>query len=450
MPDHQGNDENRIEFTPDGEAANYISLDQVLMLAFQHARNNREIYGKFANVELVWALDRAHETGDFYDVRLSYRPAHEFRGRPGVEQFIIPKLGGVEFRQIISEPRPIWWSPFVLASVGAVLVAGAAVVAVFASGLLTPVPNTADVAEQVAIPLKRDAPARLSANGVRVDIPAEAVGADTQMTYRSLSLSEIPVLPTSYRSTKAFDISSDKPLLKPITITVDISAPDARLADSDEGNILIQHHFDGRWNQVDTDVDFGASTASGRVERLSTFALTIREPEPDDRIAPTNTASSSSNKPETPVTGQIQPPAITSADEAFRNGVAYYKDKEYQLAIDQLTGAIQLEPGVRNYYWYRGLANTGLSMFDEAIDDYNAAIGLDPDSATLRALRGSAYSKSGQSDMALFDLDKAISLKPDHAMAYYTRGDAHTKIGQDIEAQADYDKACALDSQFCK
>jgi hypothetical protein len=127
MPDYQGRDENRIEFTPGGEAANYISLDQVLMLAFQHARNNREIYGKFADVELVWALDRAHETGDFYDVRLSYRPAHDFRGRPGVEQFIIPKSGGVEFRQIISEPRPIWWSPFVLSSVGAVLVAGVAI-----------------------------------------------------------------------------------------------------------------------------------------------------------------------------------------------------------------------------------------------------------------------------------------------------------------------------------
>ena len=34
MPDYQGRDANRIDFTPVGEAANYISLDQVLMLAF--------------------------------------------------------------------------------------------------------------------------------------------------------------------------------------------------------------------------------------------------------------------------------------------------------------------------------------------------------------------------------------------------------------------------------
>jgi hypothetical protein len=446
MPDYQGRDENRIEFTPGGEAANYISLDQVLMLAFQHARNNREIYGKFADVELVWALDRAHETGDFYDVRLSYRPAHDFRGRPGVEQFIIPKSGGVEFRQIISEPRPIWWSPFVLSSVGAVLVAGVAIAVIFASGVLAPSLGQSSAGELVAVPLKPDAPARLTSSGVNVDVPAQAVGTDTRMTYRTLSAAQIPVLPQSYRPSKAFEVSADGPLLKPITITVDLSAADARLAESREENILLQHHFDGSWKQLDTKVDFGASTASTRVEHLSIFALTVKEPEPTDTIAPTKTSSQSSGASES----QGSVPVATSAEEAFQNGVAYYKQKQYELAVHQLTSAILLDPGVRNHYWYRGLANTGLTKFDEAIDDFKAAIGLDPGSATLRALRGSAYSKSGQSEMAFFDLDRAIALQPGHAMAHYTRGDAHTRIGQAAEAQADYEKACQLDSQFCK
>lgn len=291
--------------------------------------------------------------------------------------------------------------------------------------------------------------ARLRSSGVNVDIPADAVGADTRLTYRSLSSAEIPVLPASFRASKAFDLSSDEPLLKPITLTVDISAADARLADSDEENILIQHHFDGSWVPLDTIVDFGASTAQTRVEHLNIFALTIREPEPTGTIAPTNTSASSSESTNS-TTDQPQSSTETSAAAAFQNGVAYYKGKQYESAIEQLTDAIELDPGVRNYYWYRGLANSGLSMFDMAIEDYNAAISLDPDSATLRALRGSAFSKNGQPDLAMLDLDQAIILKPDHAMAYYTRGDAHTKIGQDGEAQADYDMACRLDSQFCK
>ena len=439
MPEYEGRSANRIDFTPEGEAANYISLDQVLMLAFQHARINRDIYGKFENVELVWALDRAHETGDFYDVRLSYRPAHDFRGRPGVEQFIIPKMGGVEFRQIISQPRPIWWSPFVLSSVAAVLVAGVTVLAIFSTGVLTPAPGPENAVEQVTVPLKPNVPARLSSSGVNVDIPADAVGADTRLTYRSMSSAEIPVLPASFRSSKAFDLSSDEPLLKPITLTVDISAADARLADSEEENILIQHHFEGSWVPLDTIVDFGASTAQTRVENLSIFALTIREPEPASSSESTNST-----------TDQPRSPTETSAAAAFQNGVGFYKKKQYESAIEQFTGAIELDPGVRNYYWYKGLANTGLAMFDMAIEDYNAAIRLDPNSATLRTLRGSVYSKNGQPDLAMVDLDQAIILKPDHAMAYYNRGDAHTKVGQDLEARSDYDMACRLDSKFCK
>lgn len=195
----------------------------------------------------MWALDRSHETGDFYDVRLSYRPAHDFRGRPGVEQFIIPKSGGVEFRQIISEPRPIWWSPFVLSSVGAVLAAGVAIAVIFASGILTPAINPSNAGEQVPVPLKPDAPARLTSSGVNVDVPAQAVGTDTRMTYRTLSAAQIPVLPQSYRPSKAFEVTADGPLLKPITITVVLSAADARLAESREENIQLQHHFDGSW-----------------------------------------------------------------------------------------------------------------------------------------------------------------------------------------------------------
>ena len=82
MPEHEDSGEEQKEFTPEGETANYISLDQVLMLAFQHARNNREIYGRFTCTAPVWALHRAQETEDFYNVRLSSRPARDFRGRP--------------------------------------------------------------------------------------------------------------------------------------------------------------------------------------------------------------------------------------------------------------------------------------------------------------------------------------------------------------------------------
>ena len=46
-------EEEKLEFTPEGEAFGYISLDQARLLAFQHVRDNQEIYGRYTDREIV-------------------------------------------------------------------------------------------------------------------------------------------------------------------------------------------------------------------------------------------------------------------------------------------------------------------------------------------------------------------------------------------------------------
>ena len=41
-------DETKLEFDSAGEAVAYISLDQARVLALQHARDNRDFYGRYA------------------------------------------------------------------------------------------------------------------------------------------------------------------------------------------------------------------------------------------------------------------------------------------------------------------------------------------------------------------------------------------------------------------
>ena len=110
------------------------------MLALQHARDHREFYGRYADRELVWEVVAADETEDYYEVRLSYRPAGIFRGRPGVEQFTIDKTGPIEFRQIVSPPieKRRWVLLVSLATVVGLVVAGAVVAAIFAQDGTSP------------------------------------------------------------------------------------------------------------------------------------------------------------------------------------------------------------------------------------------------------------------------------------------------------------------------
>ena len=108
MLDEEGKkeDEEKLDLSAgEGEDSAYISLDQARMLAIHHARDDTAFYGRaYAGTDLVWEVTAEEEGEDFYDIRLSFRPAGSFPGEPGVEQFIIDKTGAVQIRQILDEP----------------------------------------------------------------------------------------------------------------------------------------------------------------------------------------------------------------------------------------------------------------------------------------------------------------------------------------------------------
>ena len=241
----EGKDEHKLEFTPEGETLGYISLDQARVLALQHARDNRESYGRYAERELVWEVVSAEETEDYYEVKLSYRPARSFRGRPGVEQFTIDKTGPIELRQVVSEPRPSYARYLAIVVSVAVVAVGATIGGLFASGALTPSSNGGDngtiATAPVIVPIVPDSAARLiSPDGeVTIDVGAGSVNAAAQLVYQSVSSGEIPSLSGPFRATgKVFDLTTGTPLLNPITITVRISAAEVVLAGARRATLI--------------------------------------------------------------------------------------------------------------------------------------------------------------------------------------------------------------------
>ena len=67
-----GKDDEKLEFTPEGEAIGYISLDQARVIALRHARDNTDFYGgRYARVELSWDVLAEEEREDYYYIRVS-------------------------------------------------------------------------------------------------------------------------------------------------------------------------------------------------------------------------------------------------------------------------------------------------------------------------------------------------------------------------------------------
>lgn len=105
MNEEDGKQEEKFEFTPEGESIEYISLDQAKIQAIVHARDKQDFYpSMYAGIRLIWEVLVAEESEDHYDVRLSFRPGGGFQGKPGVEQLIFDKTGELRVRQILDEP----------------------------------------------------------------------------------------------------------------------------------------------------------------------------------------------------------------------------------------------------------------------------------------------------------------------------------------------------------
>jgi hypothetical protein len=318
MAEEEGKKEDQFGFTREGEALGYISLDQARVLAMEHARDNQSFYGhRYANRDFAWEEISAEEGEDYYRVRISYRPVRNFWGAAGIELFTIDKAGPIRLLQILREPRP-WLRP-AYAAAGTLAAVGAVIAILFAAGVFS---SSTDGA--VSAMVDPDAPVKIVSadGGVTVDVDVGSVTASSLLRYRALSTSEIPVLPDSLLATDtAFDLTMDAPLLKPLTITVQLSAADATLAGGVESNVVLQHHIDSdnEWVSLPTIVDFRESTARTQVDRLSKFALTIKDapappPSPADTLTPQ--PADTPTPTDTPTPKPIDTPAPTSPTAA--------------------------------------------------------------------------------------------------------------------------------------
>jgi len=128
-------------------------------------------------------------------------------------------------------------------------------------------------------------------------LPPGVVERPTEFSYTALEVESVPARLEGFTLTgKVFDLSLvgtdglalDSPVTlgQPITVKVRIDTRDVALAGVDESRIVLQHyHQDEGWEVLETSVDFGSSVASAQVERLSVFALAIKEPESPPALA---------------------------------------------------------------------------------------------------------------------------------------------------------------------
>ena len=176
MTEDQGKqDQEKLEFTPEGETLGYISSDQATVLAMRVARDAPGAYGRrFRNVPMAFEITEGTETEDHYIVTLSFRPEGPFTGTPGREQFFIEKEGTVAVRQVLGVPTSGGIRRFLLSpiTVGVAVVAAAAVIGV---ALATGGDGDAETPRAAVPPTSTSVPVPLPGPPANTTIPVAAV-----------------------------------------------------------------------------------------------------------------------------------------------------------------------------------------------------------------------------------------------------------------------------------
>jgi tetratricopeptide (TPR) repeat protein len=123
----------------------------------------------------------------------------------------------------------------------------------------------------------------------------------------------------------------------------------------------------------------------------------------------------------------------------------YASQGQMDLAIEQYTEAISIDPEFTDAYFDRGIAFRRIDDYDRTIADYTQAIALDPDHVLSFYQRGVVYHYQGDLDKAISDLNKVTELDSNYALAYAVRGQVYSEIGEIDLAIANYEKALELD-----
>ena len=116
----------------------------------------------------------------------------------------------------------------------------------------------------------------------------------------------------------------------------------------------------------------------------------------------------------------------------------------YQAAIDDLSEALELDPGYTISRMLRASALLGLGRRDESLADLDEALRIAPRDVNCITLRAIIRKDTGNVAGALEDVKAGLKLAPDSALLWATSGDARRLNGDAIGAFADTERAVEL------
>lgn len=98
------------------------------------------------------------------------------------------------------------------------------------------------------------------------------------------------------------------------------------------------------------------------------------------------------------------------AEEHFWQGIDFIREGKNDLAMEEFTRAIEIDPGYYYAYYNRARVYYEWGELENCIEEYSKAIELNPDNVYWTIERGLIYLEIGERDKAILDLERSQEL----------------------------------------
>ena len=131
----------------------------------------------------------------------------------------------------------------------------------------------------------------------------------------------------------------------------------------------------------------------------------------------------------------------------FTRAELLQKKKKYDLAEENYSKAIEINPLYTEAYFHRAVIRTHQEKREAAVSDYSTLIEVDPHYAKAYLNRGAIYHKQKKYLLAEQDYTKHIELRPQYSKVYILRANLYREQNKYAPAEKDYSRAIALDPE---
>jgi tetratricopeptide (TPR) repeat protein len=207
-------------------------------------------------------------------------------------------------------------------------------------------------------------------------------------------------------------------------------------------------------NSLISQLERSAAKTQAGAETVPPPSQPVRPAPGEATVAETHLPPPSSPPPATvPAPSTVPPPAAVHEEPSAPTKVATAEQPrrhatrdDYERILGEATAQITREPNNPRGYTTRGATFNSLGQYELAVWDLTRAIELDKTSEFALRQRGFAYGHLRKFELAIQDLTKAVDLDPKDIHAWRHRGWCYIEQKQHSKAVADFDRAIALNA----